>query len=248
MVYHAGAPGPEYGYSGLVVFLALSAFFVRRKPVSLVRRILVPWGFWLIVYGAFKAVAGNPIFLDIDPLSAVLAGTSLHLWYLPFIFLASWAIWLTRATPLAGALIAAAMLLSSPWWRDLGIMAPYAQWLQALPAIGIGLALRGRVSMAIAVAAVAICFALQVKGMSIPYLVGTAALLAAMRLPRLQLNVEPLSSCMYGVYLVHILALVVFNRITGEGQFLTAVLAFAFSCAGVWIARRFVPATRLVLG
>lgn len=247
-MFHAGAPGTAFGYAGLVVFVALSAYFATKKPTALWRRILLPWAFWMLVYGGLKALTGSPVFPSVDPVSAVLTGTSLHLWYLPFIILVSWAIWLTRATPIAGALMAAALLVTSPWWREFGMIPPYAQWLQALPAVGIGLALRNRIGTIIAMAAVAICFTLQVSGISIPYLLGSVLLFAAMHLPRLRLNVEPLSSAMYGVYLVHILALFVFNRITGEGQLLTAVLAFAFSSAGVWIARRFVPTTKLVLG
>ena len=46
---------------------------------------------------------------------------------------------------------------------------------------------------------------------------------------------------MMGVYLVHILALAVFNRITGQGELLTVVLAFVGSVIGVAIARQFVP-------
>lgn len=100
----------------------------------------------------------------------------------------------------------------------------------------------------LSVAALCICCFWQENGESLPYAVGGGAAIAAILLPRVRWNVEQVSSCMPGVYLVHIAVLGVFNRIIGPGTFLTTALAFPGSFAGVWLVRRFVPAGRLVLG
>jgi hypothetical protein len=53
---------------------------------------------------------------------------------------------------------------------------------------------------------------------------------------------------MMGVYLVHIAALGVFDRITGPATLATVALAFLASLAGVWLCRRFVPRSKAMLG
>ena len=53
---------------------------------------------------------------------------------------------------------------------------------------------------------------------------------------------------MLGVYLVHIAALGVFNRLLMPGELITAATAFLAAFLGVWLARKYAPPSKLVLG
>lgn len=251
VLFHSHAPGGSLGYGGLIAFTVLATYFADAGAAKLARRLLVPWVFWSIFYLGWRfAGDGNPFIEGLSPLSSILYGA--HLWFLPFIFLTNLAVSSVRADrlSLACALLATAMLAATPWWFDLrlSLAPPFSQFLHALPAALLGVALRTRAGLALSVVALGICFYWQKHGVSVPYAVGGAAAIAAIVLPRVRFNVEQVSSCMLGVYLVHIAALGVFNRITGPGTFVTAALAFIGSLAGVWLVRRFVPASRLVLG
>ena len=72
--------------------------------------------------------------------------------------------------------------------------------------------------------------------------------IAGLLLPSLPTNVEELSGCMFGVYLVHIAALGVFNRVTGPDSFVTPVLVFILASLWVWLARKTIPVTLQILG
>jgi surface polysaccharide O-acyltransferase-like enzyme len=87
-----------------------------------------------------------------------------------------------------------------------------------------------------------------VPGVSLPYGLGGFVVLAALLLPRMRYNVESVSVCTFGIYLVHIAALGVFNRITGQGSITTVCSTFVASLIGVWLVRRYMPMSRAVLG
>ncbi len=249
--FHSGAPYAAVGYSGLVTFIALSTFFASAGPAKLARRVLVPWLFWTVFYLGWRFAAdGNPFIEGLGPLASILYGA--HLWFLPFIFVVNVAVGglASRHLPLACALLALVMLAAVPWWRDwqLTLGPPLAQFVHALPAALIGVALRTRAGTAIAVLALAVGFYWQEGGVSYPYAIGGGLAVAAVLLPRLPWKVEAVSSCMFGVYLVHIAALGIFNRISGPQTMLTVVLAFLASLVGVWVLRRYLPASRVVLG
>lgn len=247
VLFHSGAPGSELGYSGLIAFTALATYFASGDPAKLARRVLIPWAFWTLFYLAWRMVAdGSPFHAGMSPVQSILYGT--HLWFLPFIFLAN--LIAGKLNPRLCAALAFVLLATSPLWRGLQEEAtvPLAQYLHAIPAALLGVAFRERIGLLIGGAASLLCLVLNVDGVSLPYAVGVGAVIAAILLPRLPFKVETLSSCMMGVYLVHIAALGVFNRITGPAMFATAALAFLASLAGVWLCRRFVPQSRTVLG
>ncbi|GAA0266813.1 hypothetical protein GCM10009127_02990 [Alteraurantiacibacter aestuarii] len=267
--FHAGAPGAEVGYAGLIVFVAMSCLFEassgdrKSGAGTLAQKLLVPWAFWLVIYGVLNLVVkGRALDPDLPPLNAVLMGTGAHLWFLPFIFTVLVLVGSikraisARTMLLASVLLALVSLATVPWWRSAmnGFDAPVPQWIHAMPAVFIGLALgsamaAGRTRPTYLVLALALLLSAlwQVPGVSTVYLVGGGSLIAALVLPQLRLNVRPISDCMYGVYLVHLLALAVFNRILGEHQLLTVCATFLASLAGVWFARKYIrPAQRVL--
>lgn len=256
VVFHSGATGAELGYSGLIAFTIFATYFAGSDIGKLAKRVLVPWAFWSVFYLGWRFVAdGSPFHAArgegaMSPLASILYGT--HLWFLPFIFVANavtgamnW-----KSTPIICAVLAFLLLAFTPEWRALQLETtpPVTQYLHALPAALLGVAFRDRAGLAIGGVGLLVAVWWRVSGISLPYAVGGGAVIAALLLPRLPIKVEGVSGCMMGVYLVHIAALGVFNRITGPTTLDTAVAAFAASLAGVWIARKAWPATRLVLG
>lgn len=249
VVFHAAAPGAQIGYAGLIAFVALAVMFEAQTETdksvrTLAVRLLVPWVFWTAIYIAFRmAVLGTPELKGMSLVQSVLYGG--HLWFLPFIFVA---VLITgRMRKLIGrdklaigsAVVVTALLAVAPWWRDLTTSAtpPVAQWLHALPAVFIGPALIRKDTTALALAGVVLCAIWQIPGVSIPYAVGVAGIAAALWLPQVRWNVRPVSDAMFGVYLVHILALGVASHLVGGGTLMAAGLAFIASTAGVMILR-----------
>jgi fucose 4-O-acetylase-like acetyltransferase len=251
VVFHSGATGAALGYSGLVAFTALATFFAKGGVSKLAKRVLIPWVFWSLFYLGWRFAADGSAFHEgMSPIASILYGT--HLWFLPFIFAANLAAGLIRSRwlPMGCALAAFVLLAGSPWWRELQLATdpPLTQMLHALPAALLGVALRERASMIVAGAGLISALLWDVPGVSIPYAVGGGAVIAALLLPQFVRNVEPVSGLMFGVYLVHIAALGVFNRIVGSGTLLTAAAAFAASLLGVWMVRRLWAPSKIVLG
>ncbi len=251
VLFHSGAPGGPIGYAGLIAFTALSTYFASSGAAKMAKRILLPWAFWSIFYLGWRFAAdGNPFHEGMNVVESIFYGT--HLWFLPFIFVVNLAILQIRSErlPLICAVLAFVFLVATPWWREFQSLfdPPIVQFLHAVPAALLGVAFRTRIGMTISALGLAICMVWQTDGISLPYLLGGGAVLAGLILPRLQLNLQPVSACMFGVYLVHIAALGVFNRITGPEQVVTALLAFLASIAGVWIMREILPLSRTFLG
>jgi len=93
-----GIPGRHVAYAGLAIFIMLSfAYVTLRSPMATsaailserFKRLLLPWAFWWLIYLAAKmgksVLSNTPFSADID-LGWILAGPSIHLWYLPFAF------------------------------------------------------------------------------------------------------------------------------------------------------------------
>ncbi len=95
-----GAPHRGIGYAGLPVFLLIFFSLVTRQSLSRTtaqfvsrrwQRLLKPWLFWSLVYGAGK-LAKAAATADWHPLGEILSvktlfiGTWVHLWYLPYAF------------------------------------------------------------------------------------------------------------------------------------------------------------------
>lgn len=157
--FHAGAPGAAVGYAALpfflIVMLVLSAPAVRNASLASyaagkAQRLLVPWVIWSGIYGSLKlaeiALTDTTARDEFLP-HMLLTGPALHLWFLPFAFLACLALYpLLRGLPerprpvLITVLTVVAAVLASTQ-AHLALPIPLAQWAHALPAVCLGAAL-----------------------------------------------------------------------------------------------------------
>ncbi len=270
--FHAGSSGIALAYSGLVVFLVLSVALggrtgrpdgatVQRRAV----RLLQPWLLWFGLYAAFNALRGLPV-LPQDPgwAAAVLAGPSIHLWYLPFVFGVLLVLDLLRAhialrTLSAAAFVLALVLMATvPWWRtvSLGLPYPLLQWADALAPVLVGVFALGaragcwsrrtvRAMAGVLVLAAAGLTAFEWVGT--PYAVGLAAsLLVLLRepaaAPAWALKTAPLTDCAFGIYLSHSLVFaLLLTHAPGWSEDALPVAIFTVALAATWALRRGLP-------
>jgi len=93
--YHSSFPSCRPGYAGLIVFILLSVYLLvsvqRKNIISLISRragrMIVPWFVFFIFYGFLNLINSKPFFPQPGIFCSILAGSQIHLWYLPFIFL-----------------------------------------------------------------------------------------------------------------------------------------------------------------
>jgi hypothetical protein len=273
VAFHSGAAHHNLAYSGLIIFLVLSPMldlqFNRgrvRSFSSLVRSLLVPWAFWMVIYGLVNLATHRPF---IQGTLSILSGTSLHLWYLPYIFVVLVFLNLMKARPWASAVLfwsstfgAATLLATVTFWRPISLtwILPIPQWIHAAAPVLVGVVFglmstmgRGR-AIAVVILAIALVIAdlAMLPGIGLPYTVGIGATalvaLFGSRLLPPSWTVQPVAACMLGVYLCHALVLKIVQTLTGHGNYVTVTLSFAAALFGVWTIRRFIPASKIVLG
>lgn len=153
--YHVNAPGGDFGYSGIVCFLELSAFFLCAQEPSRnyfkkrAERLLIPWLFWSIIYGFLNLAKGHKFLGVADSMTAtIFTGTYIHLWYLPFLFICGLIVspvvifirhWRnTMGVMLVAIIVSDLGLVLSSILRSAVHSAPWAEWLHAFPAVIIG--------------------------------------------------------------------------------------------------------------
>lgn len=241
--FHAHAPGSSIAYGGLPAFMMISVAFAittsRRGSsweliASRFRRMMVPWVFWSVVYGAAKLIQLNLVHRALGAEFdwwMVATGTSLHLWYLPLGFVVVAGIGLARRTgrfPVGIRLYAAGCVVAlmgivvcSRYLAGPDAVVPFAQWAFIFPAIGIGAALAavppqgpkrlrqvGGVAMVVVVASAVATVMGYGEQLVVPYLCGTGATLLAWYWP---VKASPLmieaGELSFSVYLVHPLVL-----------------------------------------
>ncbi len=275
VAFHAQLGDYRWWHAGLVVFVFLAALFAvrpgegQRSALAIVRRLIVPFAFWYAVYLAANYAMGRPLLLADNAVTAVLAGPSFHLWFLPFAALLFMII--TQITRLSlrlqqfcGVVCAlggyAALFASAMWFPLLwDLPVPLTQWGHAFPAallgIAAGLQLReDRFSRKLILFCIGPALIGRIFGISsivLAYYAGFLAISLMMVLSRYwpeRLSVQPIADCMFGVYLTHIIALAVAARLVERGSIAQVIIAFALSLAAVWAARRFVPVSKAVLG
>lgn len=272
VAYHAQAPYHDIAYSGLIAFLVLSPMLDvyfnwdrEKSQVLLARSLLIPWVFWMVIYGVFNLVQHKPFLTG--GWIGIFYGTSAHLWFLPFMFIAL-AI-LGRIKPRfprtlfwSSTIIATALFATVSLWRPVSLnwLAPFPQWIHATPAIlvGVVLGLTGKMGARSLAALILLAVALIVADIAClpdvgtPYTIGVILAGAAVWYGSILLpsnwNVQPVSACMMGVYLSHVLILRLVSLLTGGNNYVTVSLTFAISLGGVWMARRLFPFTKIILG
>jgi hypothetical protein len=273
VLFHSGRDTFEIGYGGLVVFLILSGYFatahakasatIRQILTKRASRLLAPWAVWMVLYGARNRFFADRNILETDRgwINGLLAGTQIHLWYLPFIFFASVGLDLVvprvsrRGLGWAAGLGAVAVLASASVWRPRAELHGYptVQYCHAAAGVLIGIlfACRPHIgtrdfgSLLLAVfGAIGTILARHVQGVAVPYLAGTllcaAVLIRPLRLPP-RLDVRSVSGCMFGVYLGHIFFDRIYNIAPGLPDLWEPPLTFVSSLAAIWTFRRFLP-------
>jgi hypothetical protein len=156
------------GGLGLPTFLLLTNLFNctlthKRGPAKFMqdkrKRLVVPWVFWSLFYGAWLFWGafrhGQPV-SEVLSWQMILAGTSSHLWFVPFAFasatLVASAQYFTRtlpdrATGYAAVVVGAAVLIGIGLMPPREYAAPIPQWLLSTPSAFLGFAL-GRLVIA----------------------------------------------------------------------------------------------------
>jgi peptidoglycan/LPS O-acetylase OafA/YrhL len=156
------------GLAGFVILLLIFCAFVVNKPepydlatvaARKARRLLKPWLFWSIIYAALalaKMVYQHLSFSDVFSPTMLLTGTRIHLWFLPFAFVAAIVLTLIHrkvasvpeSLKIATAIAIGALCVfgCSVIQSRLQPPTPLAQWTLGLPAIPLGFAV-GRIQI-----------------------------------------------------------------------------------------------------
>ncbi len=273
--FHAGATGASVGYAGLPCFLVVSvAVAARRSPEDAregwlgqqlrrrADRLLLPWLFWCAVYGAARCLdaglSGEGLFDWLSP-EMLLFGTWIHLWYLPFAFLAT----MVASVPAIGGLarrahggalflmLACVAMPLSEWIIHHEPVEPMPQWAFALPSALVGLALAGvapgdprgrRMLLACVGVAMLVAALLDIRWgdgrVGIPYAVGIPAAAFAWAIPgSAGPRLRGLADLTYGVYLVHPLIGSPLSRL-GLSPDAVAIASVPLSFWSAWMLRR----------
>jgi peptidoglycan/LPS O-acetylase OafA/YrhL len=156
------------GVVGFIILLLSYCAFVVNKPEPYgiakvarrkAQRLLKPWLFWSIIYGGLglaKIVYENVSFSDVFSPTMLLTGTRIHLWFLPFAFVA--ALLLTSihrrivdipdsytiitAISIGALCVFGCSIIQSRFQPP----TPLSQWILGLPAIPLGFAI-GRIKI-----------------------------------------------------------------------------------------------------
>lgn len=251
-------------HGGLVVFIVISAYFCMLSSKShtvleRAKRLLTPCIIWSIIYGAFRLVKGEPLFVQHhDIVSTLLTTPSIHLWYLPFIFFGIIAIDAAKLhvsrhiIGIFSAVIAIILIATAPIWRSYEYITPWGQYSHALPALFIGvffacfqqinLYTRRILFLGIYVSAF-IMTLLGLKGFGEPYFFGLITCLILFTqesiIPESN-TIKILSQATFGIYLSHLLFAAALRPLGLTGVSL-GLLTFLVSCIAVIIARRYLP-------
>lgn len=136
--FHSGAPGNQIAYTALPFFLVLLAMPSRGRLRDRAKRLLRPWLIWSTIFAIGEVLRAylrdQDLFSWFQP-TMVLYGTMIHLWFLPFAFIAGYILTPLRAWPhlaLIAPLITAILVTVGPHSPTL----PFPQWLfGAVPAV-----------------------------------------------------------------------------------------------------------------
>lgn len=262
--FHAGVLSGinnAIAYSGLVVFVLISVFYSGKhqktdQVVSLAKKIMVPYFIWSVIYFSLYYVSGKSI-SEIVGWKTIISGTSIHLWYLPFIFLVLVIVGriknfipLKVLSGMSGVLFTV-WLYFSPAWRANVDVVPFAQYMHALGGVFLALSVASLarwISYGSLCAGILMCiylFQFGDYGISVVYCISAVvAFLLTIKptsITKTEKLVTLLSSLTFSIYLVHPFGLAIMSKLNLGGNIVTPALVFAFSGAGIWILRKVIP-------
>jgi hypothetical protein len=127
--FHSQAPGTRIAFVALPFFLVLLSIPSNSSLAERARRLLVPFVTWSLIFAMLRTALalkhGGPPFGWWD-WNMVFSGTWIHLWFLPFAFVAAiLAPWFQHPLASMGAAFLTALLLAVNGTPDL---APFGQW------------------------------------------------------------------------------------------------------------------------
>ena len=235
--FHMHALGSQIAYSALPALLVLSIALTTRRSsrgtlASRVyrrgQRLLTPWLFWSAIYGAVAIASAwrhHRLLSNEFDLTMLVTGTSLHLWYLPFVFLATLVTSLAyrvliplspRVVATIGAVTGGLVLFATAYGPQVPI--PCGQWKFGAAAIPLGLAI-GMIELSgdsaaqrassLTIAGVVVLCALTLVALghgasAVPYGIGVPMVCAAISCkPRVPKAILPFFPLAIGIYLLH---------------------------------------------
>lgn len=267
--FHAKAPGALVGYSGLAFFLMLTVLFAwpqilaarvqshRAPPLwrfasARAQRLLVPWLIASTFYGGFKVIEvfRGGAWRSEFTIEMWLTGTAQHLWFLPFAYAVSIALW--PVARFAGRI----PMWIWPWFglagggfalwcfsllQPAGLSDPLAQWAYAAPIVilAVGFALCDQnVSLLLTILALFVLSALAFDATDglVEVACAGATLVACLAYP-----LRPSGLSMWcakvslWIYLVHpaVMTLLIRGGLVREGSIFLALLTFIISLGAV---------------
>ena len=263
---HAYASERDWiGHLALGLFLILTAFLAvqsmdraggRYPWIDRARRLVLPWLFWSLVFRVvFFVVADGPerYALLSDPWT-LLIGSSIHLWFLPFVMLAMVLVapsgrWITSAPAVRLASVVL-VLVTVPLFalhHFVPMPEPLPQWAFGFPVYAYGLLIGhahriGQVSWPLAAVALlsVVGFVLTSEPWALMSLVAALGFEAFWRMPYARDWMKPLGAAAFGIYLVHPFFMLVCYKFLGAdvNRLLATVLTFLMSWAATLLLRR----------
>jgi len=241
------------GLAALPMFVTLLVHYGAHQSLSYhIRRLLIPWAIWSLIYGLGKIaqalLANKPILSEFEPWM-VLTGSSLHLWFLPFsvLFLAVFRpIW-CGVSPMIWIFISSVISLGVIWTvNTLSLPVPLAQWLSVLPAACLGLITTGKKQLFEPL----IIFSLVMAGLillgwsnSTWQLMVSSAVIAiafSFSLPATEFF-KSLSALSLGIYLMHPLIISILNYAIPLADVQSFGIVVLVSAVGTFILSRLIP-------
>lgn len=252
--FHLDLPGSHIGLAALPMFVALFVCFgMARDRAGLQSRLLKPWLFWSVVFIVAKTgqaiISGQPV---IDEFAAwmLLAGPSIHLWFLPFSYIFVRALQSVPRTvwgPLAVLLVPTSLWLAN----GTNLPQPFAQWVTVVPAAFIGLmlhamgpnSLRAHNFGWMTVAFASILALSGLEQVAFQYVLGTSAMLIALsvHIPQTDLCKQAAQTS-FGLYLLHPLIMAVTFYLPLNNNALQAAIVLAASIVLTRMVRKVTPA------
>lgn len=261
----------------IILMLCFCVFTVNKsRPYDLAdlarqraQRLLKPWLFWSVVYGILalaKVIYEDVPFSEVFSPTMFLTGTRIHLWFLPFAFVAAVFLVLVHRTIITipiGVTIPSAVVIGALCLFGCSILTqsvqplktPVGQWLLGLPAVPLGFAIgqstlletsqhRHRylwVFSATVVSGLALALlGFRVK-FAVRYIVAVAMVCSVLYWPGkpdvISRTLAPLS---YGIYLIHPLVVAFLIRLMSVEQhpFVLFVLVIFVSALMTLIIKR----------
>ena len=221
---------------------------------------MIPWIIWFAIYGLWNALSGRPLIEHQNGIIAgILVGPSVHLWYLPYIFLALVSFDRLRCYVQGRnlAIVSAALTILAfvfvPHWRQTSMLLgyPWAQYAHALPGLLIGAfflnyrELPAHTAKFLAVLMlIAACSRIPYPGIGTPYAIGICAGYAIANHSIAHASFFPIAAWgrnAFGVYLIHILILRVILKVNIIQGALVPIVTFVLSMIIIASVRRALP-------